>query len=267
MKETRLSFKTLLLVLIILASSCGIVYAQPPIPSDYSGYVTINSEPASDGALVFAKIGNYTSDSKVVADGGRYRHLVVTPPDSTYILETIEFYVDPDAGGPLPAFMAEEPGTFDPGTSHDDFNMTIVIVDSTPPIIVSISSSEITTSGAKIKWTTDEPSTSQVEYGVTIYYGSLTTLDPALETSHSVGLAGLEEGMTYHFRVVSADEAGNTAPSGDQTFTTVTSRMPDPIGRSTWTWPYTSMGQAAMTRMEPSRNTTGSPGTVVTSRA
>ena len=118
MKETRQGFKTLLFVLVILASSCGIAFAQPPIPSDYSGYVTVNGEPAQGGALVYAKMEGYTSKSVAVTNGGRYQFLIVDPPSSDYIGKTIEFYVDPDAGGPIPPIMAAETDKFEVGTSH-----------------------------------------------------------------------------------------------------------------------------------------------------
>ena len=235
MKKNSLGFKTLLFILTIMISTCGIVYAQPPpppIPSDYSGYVTVNGEPAPDGALVYAKIEGYTSNSVAVSDGGRYRYLLVAPPDSTYKEKTIEFYIDPDADGPMPAAMAEETSTFELGTSHETFDLTVVIVDSTPPVISGISSSDVTTSGAKITWITDESSTSQVDYGKTTAYGSSTTLDTNLVTSHSVTLTGLEAGTTYHFRVVSIDGTENMARSGDNTFTTATASTPPAPGPS-----------------------------------
>jgi len=75
MKKNSLGFKTLLFILTIMISTCGIVYAQPPPPpnpSDYSGYVTVNREPPPDGAHVYAKIEGYTTNSVAVSDGGRY---------------------------------------------------------------------------------------------------------------------------------------------------------------------------------------------------
>jgi hypothetical protein len=92
--------------------------------------------------------------------------------------------------------------------------------DTTPPVIGSIGSSNITTSGATISWTTDEPSTTQVDYGLTTAYGSTTSLDPTLQTSHTQSLSGLAPGTVYHYRVSSLDAAGNQATSGDRTFTT-----------------------------------------------
>jgi len=92
--------------------------------------------------------------------------------------------------------------------------------DTTPPVISNIQATSITANGATISWTTNEPSTTQVEYGPTTSYGSSTTLDSTLVTSHSQPLTGLTSGTTYHFRVKSADASSNLAVSGDNTFNT-----------------------------------------------
>jgi chitodextrinase len=97
---------------------------------------------------------------------------------------------------------------------------TPVPVDTTPPTISSVSSSGVTTSGAVISWTTNELSSSRVEYGTSISYGTVAT-DATLRTSHSVTLSGLLPNTTYNYTVRSADAAGNnSAYSVDRTFTT-----------------------------------------------
>jgi hypothetical protein len=100
-------------------------------------------------------------------------------------------------------------------------------VDKTPPAISAVSASSITDTSTVITWTTDELATSQVEYGLTTSYGSTTTLDTTLVTSHSVSLSELSAGTPYHYRVKSNDASGNEAASGDYTFTTTPSN-------STW---------------------------------
>src|SRR3989344_3042575 len=94
-------------------------------------------------------------------------------------------------------------------------------VDATPPVISSVAAINITATSATATWSTDEISTSQVEYGLTVSYGSQTTLDATLVTSHSVNLTGLSSNTLYHFRVKSKDAANNEAISGDYTFTTL----------------------------------------------
>src|SRR6185295_16781274 len=88
------------------------------------------------------------------------------------------------------------------------------------PTVFNVSASGITGSSATITWSTSQPTTSQVEYGVTASYGSTTTLDGSFVTSHSQGLTGLTAGTTYHYRVISTNAQEVTAMSGDLTFTT-----------------------------------------------
>ena len=99
--------------------------------------------------------------------------------------------------------------------------------DTTAPIISGVGSSSVGTAGATISWTTDEASNTQIEYGTTTSYGSSTTLDAALVTSHSQTISGLNPSTTYHYRVKSRDGAGNLAVSGDFTFTTTTPASTD----------------------------------------
>ena len=101
-------------------------------------------------------------------------------------------------------------------------DFTFTTADVTPPTISAVTSSNVTGTGATISWTTNELSTSQVNYGTTTAYGSTTPLDPTLVTAHSINLSGLAAGTTYHFQVVSKDAAGNLALSVDMTFTTPT---------------------------------------------
>jgi hypothetical protein len=115
--------------------------------------------------------------------------------------------------------------------SGDDSFTTTTIPDTTPPVIPGAVASNITDSEATITWFTSESSTTQVEYGTTPAYGSSTALNSMMVTSHSAVLSGLIPSTTYHYRVVSADAAGNTAVSGDYTFTT--SASPDILAPAT----------------------------------
>jgi len=112
--------------------------------------------------------------------------------------------------------------------------------DTTPPTITNVASSPGDTT-CNITWTTNEASTSQVDYGLTTSYGSTTTLDSSLVTSHSTALSGLTAGTLYHYRVRSKDAANNEAVSGDYTFTTTGGVVPDiiidnPAASFTGTW-------------------------------
>jgi peptidoglycan/xylan/chitin deacetylase (PgdA/CDA1 family) len=101
--------------------------------------------------------------------------------------------------------------------------------DTIAPVISGVATAAITGAAANATWLTDEMSTSQVEYGTTATYGSITTLNTTMTTNHSVALTGLAANTTYHYRVISKDAAGNTATSGDFTFTTTgTTTTPKP---------------------------------------
>jgi PKD repeat protein len=91
--------------------------------------------------------------------------------------------------------------------------------DTTPPVIKNVSASSETETSAIITWTTNEPGSSQVEYGETAEYG-LTATSDELTTAHSITLSGLEPNTAYHYRVKSKDKAGNEASSADYPFAT-----------------------------------------------
>lgn len=101
--------------------------------------------------------------------------------------------------------------------------------DETPPQITDVMADTVTTTTAKITWTTDEAADSQVEFGVDSTYGNLSELDSTLVTSHEVLLTGLNPGTTYHYRVRSHDGSGNLAVSADSIFTTAPPDTTPPV--------------------------------------
>jgi hypothetical protein len=105
----------------------------------------------------------------------------------------------------------------------------VTILDTTPPLISAVAAKNLTTSGATITWTTDEPSDSQVDYGISAGYGASSPLNSQLVTSHSVTLTGLSASATYHYRVNSRDASGRLATSNDYTFITLAPDAAPPI--------------------------------------
>ena len=79
---------------------------------------------------------------------------------------------------------------------------------------------------ATVTWTTDKAASSQVEYGLTTAYGSLTTPDVNTVTAHSETIAGLTPLTTYHYRAHSKDTCQESI-SADQTFTTSVVLVPN----------------------------------------
>jgi hypothetical protein len=169
-----------------------------PAPGSYQGTVTVALYSATAGAEV-----RYTTNG--------------TLPGPTSTLYAAPFT--------LGSTTTVEARAFKSGFNPSDvavgvFTITVDTGDSTPPTLAGITAQNLTSSGATIAWTTDEPSSSQVEYGTTTSYGSASPINAQLVTAHSVLLSGLTAGTTYHFRVVSTDAAGNRAQSGDGAFTT-----------------------------------------------
>lgn len=94
-------------------------------------------------------------------------------------------------------------------------------IDTEDSVISSVSAVADTTS-ATLSWTTDEPASSLVEYGLTAAYGTTTTetdISPRV-TNHEVSVSDLVACGTYHYRVKSNDAVANLATGSDQTFTT-----------------------------------------------
>lgn len=93
-------------------------------------------------------------------------------------------------------------------------------VDNVNPTLSSVSSSALTSS-ATITWSSNESTSSKVNFGITSSYGTSTTetdTSPRV-TSHSVSLSGLVACTLYHYQAQGADTAGNTGTSTDGTFT------------------------------------------------
>ncbi|MEW6607003.1 MAG: fibronectin type III domain-containing protein [bacterium] len=105
----------------------------------------------------------------------------------------------------------------------------IFFQDIASPYIFDILVHSLTSHSVIIDWKTNEPGTSQIDYGLTQAYelGTVQDEPPSLNTVHSLTLKGLSSGTTYHFRIRSRDSAGNERISQDLTFTTLT--LPDRV--------------------------------------
>ncbi len=78
-----------------------------------------------------------------------------------------------------------------------------------------------------ISWNTDEPTTSQIEFGdgAGNTYSQKTQEDSNLTTNHLVVIPGLSPSKVYHLRVISKDAAGNISTSVDMA--TITPKAAD----------------------------------------
>jgi hypothetical protein len=101
--------------------------------------------------------------------------------------------------------------------------------DTTKPVITFPVEPTVGPTSVSINWTTDEPASTQVQYGLTTTYDKTQPAQPADDPTggqslgvitHAVVITGLQPNTTYHYRVKSKDQAGNEAVSLDKTFTT-----------------------------------------------
>lgn len=188
----------------------------PPMPwktSPTKGHIS--------GEVLFASTGKWVDGATVSITG---------PQSRTMVCDGTGFY----------AFIDLTPGTYTVTASKSGYpnvqktvavaigevtgNMYVTdfaLAESNPtPIISNVQATGVTNNSATITWTTDLASTSQVEYGTTTAYGTLTPLDSTPVTSHSVTLTGLAQNTLYHYRVISSN-ANGTSTSTDYTFTTL----------------------------------------------
>ncbi|MBI2872876.1 MAG: hypothetical protein HYY00_06785 [Chloroflexi bacterium] len=106
----RLFALAMLGLLCVLALSVAGAGAQepPPVPLTYpvvfEGRALLGDGPAPDGTVVVGKVKDWES-GPVAVEGGRYRNLLVAPPDPAYYGETVTFHM---SNG-----VALETGTFD----------------------------------------------------------------------------------------------------------------------------------------------------------
>lgn len=184
------------------------VFTSQPAASNVTDTGAVIGWATDEAATTVVDYGTSASyGTTVTVSGRRTQHAV---PLSGLTLDTTYHYRVTTADAAGNATVSED-ATF----------ATAAAADTAPPVVtVGPAAGGLTTTGAVITWTTDEPSTSQVEYGTTTSYGTTTTKDTALVTQHSVALTGLSTATGYHYRVLSDDAAGNTLTGADRTFTT-----------------------------------------------
>ena len=152
--------------------------------------------------------GTLTGTTSQTAEEGNDGSAVTAVPDSGYVF--VKWSDD----------VIDNPRT-DTSVSGDITVDAEFEVES-PPVISNISASSITSDSATITWTTDEVSSSQVDYGLVSTYGFQTSesdTSPRV-TSHSVSLSSLKSCARYYYRVRSKDQYGTANVSSGKTFTT-----------------------------------------------
>ncbi len=101
-----------------------------------------------------------------------------------------------------------------PNTTSVYFNISL---DTSDPVISSVSASSITSSSATITWTTDESANSSLSISPAGTYSN----SASYTTSHSIAVTGLSSETNYTYNVTSCDASGNCAEDTENTFETI----------------------------------------------
>ncbi len=98
--------------------------------------------------------------------------------------------------------------------------------DFSAPVISGVGSSNVSGTGARISWTTNEVSDSKVIWGTNCASFPNTQWLAGDVTSHVVDISGLNPTTFYCYKVVSKDPQGNESTSAAATFTTTAAPPP-----------------------------------------
>ena len=236
----------------VLGTSGDFTFATaPPPPPTISG-VAAGSITASGATITWT---TSTPASSQVEYGLDTTYGSSTTPDATLVTSHSQA-LSGLAASTTYHYRVKGTDAFSQPAVSGDFTFT---TPGPPPVISGVVASGITTTGATIGWTTDVAASSQVEYGTTTAYGSSTTLDAALVTSHSQALSGLQPGTQYHFRVRSTNAGGSLAVSGDFVLTTAT--PPPPVISNVQAGSITSSGATITWTTDVASDTTVRYGT------
>ncbi len=82
-------------------------------------------------------------------------------------------------------------------------------VDSVAPIVSGLSAT-VTTNSITVNWTTNEPATGRVNYGINTSLNQNSAEVITLDLGHSIKIVGLSSNTIYSIRVLGRDEAGNS---------------------------------------------------------
>ena len=172
--------------------------------SNISANIVWNTSPAANSYVVFSTSSAMTNYREVGLDTPVASHSVYLSdlePGTLYY-----YYV---RSGVATNNNAGQYFTF---TTTNDLNA---------PTITNATTSIITDRAAVVTWLTDEAADSRLEYGTsTGVYGTALT-SAVYDTSHSITLTGLSTSTNYYYRVLSADQSGNNAASGEYNFLTL----------------------------------------------
>ncbi|MEQ1871739.1 MAG: Ig-like domain-containing protein, partial [Vicinamibacterales bacterium] len=96
-----------------------------------------------------------------------------------------------------------------------------VVVDTTPPVISNVGTSNLTSTGVTVSFTTNEPTTGVVSWVAGAACPCVDATDGVTGTTHTITLSSLAPGTLHTFTVKANDIAGNPTVGPTSTFTTL----------------------------------------------
>lgn len=115
------------------------------------------------------------------------------------------------------AFHARARSTDAAGNTATSSDLAFTTSAAAATVITNVQVTKNSSTSVTVTWTTNEPATSKVRYGLSTNYGSEVS-DLTLKTSHSLTIIGLTPNTTYHYEVISTGTT--TDNDADATFTT-----------------------------------------------
>jgi hypothetical protein len=101
------------------------------------------------------------------------------------------------------------------------FPVDVVNDTAVPQLLGDITISPSGETATRLTWITNEVANSRVQFGTQPGNYTGEVFDDLYVTQHSLVLTGLQEGVTYYYKLSSADPSGNTLSSQEFTFTFV----------------------------------------------
>jgi hypothetical protein len=177
----------------------------------------------NDGAWHHVTFVVDATGGRIFVDGAQRASLAWTgTPGPATTVQALTFASYPGTAGPTLPGALDDVRLYDRSLGASEISVLAAGPprDTTAPFITQLAARPLLSGATLVGWVTDEMSDSQLEYGTTTAYGTITAASPTGTRSHFLTLVNLQAGATYHCRARSKDGSGNLAISGDYVFTT-----------------------------------------------